>query len=413
MHLNGFGNKISPQHAIAFHEVQKLETEFSNEQKEYFKDLHFIRKSFYLVAYVFPFDSNNTPIRGLKWKFLEITVTLLLLIYVIGDLKNLFVNLPTLPVGLTVSTCVSDFCSVSLRFVLMWKRQKISATMIHLQKTCYLASRSSEVCIHRYRNRIPHLTAGFCMGFVVPAGLFWHTIHLCSPGSEDVLESYVKDGCFGWSSRYRWINCSIQVFLDVLVLNQQYVLPGFGIGLCCYNFGVLKRLVGTFGTSQRNMRNSNCIGKYLRYSESVFNCLAKVEESFSLLILVIYGYMACSIFTVTTFLMRVDISEAEIKLLVPQIISVFVVLVGFYIMTSRSVAVNNIAIQVKERVHKIVARSEVSDNDKKLLLLTIVNDFPSKMVLTGWGLFNLNRSFIQSTVSVMLTYGLLLSQLGK
>lgn len=112
-------------------------------------------------------------------------------------------------------------------------------------------------------------------------------------------------------------------------------------------------------------------------------------------------------------MMRVDIMRAETKLLIPQIISVFVVLVGFYIMTSRSVAVNNNAIQVKERVHKIVAMSELSDNNKKLLLLIIVNDFPSKMVLTGWGLFNLNRNFTQTTVSGMITYGLLLSQLGK
>lgn len=409
MPLNSYGRKIYPQNIFDSHGVPKVE---ADEQKEYFKDLHFIRKSFYLVACVFTFNSNNSPIRELKWKLIEISATSLLVIYVIGDLRNLF-NLPHLPVGLTVSTCMSDFCCVALRFVLIWKRGKISATMMHLQKTCYLASRSSGVCIHRYRNRKPHLLAGFCLGFVVPAGLFWHTIHLCSPGSENILEIYVKEGCFGWSSGNRWINCFIQVFLDVLVLNQQYVLPGFGIVLCCYNFGVLKRLVGTFGTAQQNMRNSNWISKYLRYSESVFNCLAKVEESFSLLVLVIYGYMACSIFTVTTFLMRVDIWKAESKLLIPQIISVFVVLVGFYIMTARSVAVNSIAIQVKERVHKIVTMSELSDNDKKLLLLTIVNDFPSKMVLTGWGLFNLNRNFTQRTVSGMITYGLLLSQLGK
>lgn len=411
MHLNEFfyRKKVVPQFQFISHGVSDTQTKFSSEEREYFNDLNFIRRSFCLVAYAIPYHSSEMHVIELKWRVLEMTTTILLLIFVIGDMRNLL-KLPQLPVGLTISTFVTNFCSVAFRFILIWKREKILATILHLQRTCYLATRTS---VHRYRSRKPYLLAGFCICFVVPAGFFSHTVHLCSPGSEAKLEKFVMDECFGWSSGNRWINCLIQVLFDFLVLNQQYVLPGFGIVLCCYNYGVLKRLVGTFGTSKSlNLKSSYCLKKFLVYSESVFECLASVEDSFSMLMLVIYAFMTCSIFTVTTFLTRSDVLRSEARLLVPQIINIFIVLIAFYVLTSRTVAVNSIAICVKERVHKLVAASKFSGK-KKFLFLTIVNDFPSKMVLTGWGLFELNRNFIQTTVSGMITYGLLLSQLGK
>ncbi|KAG8186365.1 hypothetical protein JTE90_026784 [Oedothorax gibbosus] len=396
MYLNEllYRSKVAPQFVFVTHKGPESHEELSIEEREYFKDLNLIRRAFYLVAYAIP--SRGRHILELKWRVLEITATIFFLLYVIGDMRNLW-NLPQLPVGLTISTFVTDFCGVAFRFILIWKREKILATMLHLQRACYLATRSSG---RRYRSRKKYLLAAFCLPFVVPAGYFSHTVKLCSRGSEAVLENFVADACFGWSSGNKWINCSIQVLFDCLVLSQQYVLPGFGIVLCCYNYGVLKRLVGTFGTSQRNLNSSkHCLRKFLVYSENVLNCLAKVEDSFSMLMLVIYVFMTCSIFTVTTFLTRQDVLRSEIRLLVPQIMSVFVVLTGFYILTARTVAVNNIAIRVKERVHKIVAASRFSGKDKELLFLTIANDFPSKMVLTGWGLFDLNRNFIQTTVS--------------
>ncbi|GFT29588.1 uncharacterized protein NPIL_326841 [Nephila pilipes] len=380
---------------------------YSQQEKNIYGDINFIRRSFYSVAYIFPSNNDQTNSRDLARKFMEFIIIVLLIVYEIADLQGIFEWLRRVPLGLIFSSLVTSFTSTTVRVGLITKRRLLMTTVENLLRI--------SKCNHRQRQRDKlYLIIGFSLCFIIPVGFLLYTANLCFPGMERILEDYVKNNCFGWSSESKWINCFMQFSIDTFILNQQYTLPGFVVVLCCYMFSLLKRGVESFKHLTRHQQDfKTFFGTYLEYSEQIYSCVTQIENSISFLLLILFGFMAFSIFTVSTFLLTVNYKRVEIIVVIPQIISAIFMIMGFYIASLRAVAINRSAIKIKEYIHGTVASLKSSDDSQHVLLLAMVNNFPSKVVITSWKLFVLKRSFIWGTLSGLVTYGAILSQLGK
>ncbi|GIY76579.1 uncharacterized protein CEXT_518781 [Caerostris extrusa] len=222
----------------------------------------------------------------------------------------------------------------------------------------------------------------------------------------------MEDALFGWSSGKDWANCIIFITLDQLIQNQQHILSGFLIILIWYSLGLMKRNVGSFTTEARRTNDVEVLFKsYLAYSRNVFDCMCLMEQAFSLLLLLVFAFVLFSMFNVTTFLMTVNVAYVPISLLIGQVVLLCVMVTGFMWRVWR--AVHDAAIEVRNSIHKLVSKSDSADYKTKCLLLAMASNFPSKVVVTGWGLFALKRGFLKKTTSGIVTYAVLLSQLGK
>ncbi|GFT31760.1 uncharacterized protein NPIL_245271 [Nephila pilipes] len=377
-------------------------------RKKLFTDRIFITRMFYFVALVFPLKPQETSRNKLCRRLLENGSTLLLSLYIIGDLKNLFYLVWKLPMGLIFSSLFTDIFSITIRLTLLFKRQAILSAMVHLQDTFPRLQPT------KFVSQRLHMIIGLCGSCIIPIAFFWFTADLCSQGSEALLKVYVEDTFFGWSAENKWVSCVIFVTVDLLVVNQQYILFEFLLILSWYLLNLLKQTVESFVTEAVQEQDMESLFEsYIRYSRIISKCMSMVEEALSMLLLVLYGFMVFSIFSVTTYLMTADLSVLPAMMVVPKLILFFVMMAGFYIVSFQAVAVHEVAIKVKHTIHELVSVSDSSDFGMKCLLLTLATDFPSKVVVTCWGLFSVKRSFLQKTASGMFTYAILLSQLGN
>ncbi|GBN63294.1 hypothetical protein AVEN_67534-1 [Araneus ventricosus] len=267
---------------------------------------------------------------------------------------------------------------------------------------------------HR-RKRIDRLQLiiGFSLCFIMPVGFLLHSIELCLPGNEELLAEYVSDSYFGWCAQDNWINCLVHTTTDILVLNQQYTLPNFIAVLSCYIFGLLERKVDSFTVNRQPESFKSLFKTYSVYYTEIHDCVSQVERTLSALLFIVFGFMLCSIFNVTTFLFTVDYRRVDLIVLIPQLMSAFFIFTGFCMTSLRAVAIHNSAIKVKAWIHNQVARSEFQCNKRKVLILIMANEFPSKVVVTAGKLLVLKNCFIWGTMSGIVSYGLILSQLGK
>ncbi|GFT44991.1 uncharacterized protein NPIL_650121 [Nephila pilipes] len=381
------------------------------ERKSNLGDVDLIRKAFYIVSYVFPPSNEQSRLCVLfKRVIIEHIVTIVLTLYIVDDAINILSSTNYLPIGLLFSSLVTDFCIISLRFLMLYKRKVIIMTLDHLSKI------HSKFQARKTENRKINLLAGFCTCFIIPSAFFSQTIQLCF--TDELLKDYVEDSFFGWSSQENGINCAVLSSLDVIFMNQKYTFPGFTVVLCCYVFGILRRILESFALTMEEKNDFTAmIDFYSRNSQKIRCCIQQVENSFSLLLFLVFGYMLCSIFSVSTILIRLNPENTDMRLVIPYYIVLIIVLAAFYITSLRATAVHETAVKIKDCIHKMVAeRATIKHSispEQQSLLLSMVSEFPSSIAITGWGLFTLNRHFIRRTAGGIISYGMILSQIDK
>ncbi|GIY33561.1 uncharacterized protein CDAR_595431 [Caerostris darwini] len=382
---------------------------FNDEQwKKHFLDRTFITRMFYFVALVFPAKTQQTFIRKIFRIILEYGATLLLSMYIIGDFRNLYNLVWDLPMGLILSSLLTDVFSLTIRITLLCKRKSIFSAMLHLQDV-----HASLQCTQLVNLR-PYLAFGVGVACILPTTLMLFTVNLCYPGYEDFLAHYTAYTFFGWSSRNKWTDCFIFVLFDNLLENQQYLLSGFLVVLTWYLLSLTKIIVGSFiEVAERENDPEALYSSYLKYTRMTAECMVVLEHALSLLLMFLYGFMVFNIFNVSTLLLTADFSYIIVPMKVTQVVLFTVMVLAFYSVSFQAVAVHEVAKKVKNAVYEMVSRSDSTNYEMKCLLLTMVTNFPSEIVVTGWKMFSLNRSFLQKTTSGMFTYAVLLSQLDR
>ncbi|KAF8795906.1 hypothetical protein HNY73_000353 [Argiope bruennichi] len=362
---------------------------------------------FYFVALIFPLKEKHTQCQQLLKPCLEYGATLLLSLYIIGDFRNLYQLIGFLPMGLIFSSLFTDIFSITIRVTLLFKREAILCTLVYLQDI------HSGLQTNKFLNQVSQLAIGMLVSYILPGTLMWYTVTMCFPGYEPVLKHYVKYTFYGLSTENKWADCFLFVTTDHLLETQQHILSGFLIVLCWYILGLLKEIVESFSAiAQGEEDMPRFFDAYLRYSKIVSCSILRVEQSLSLLLLFLYGFLVFSIFSVTTYLMTAELSKVPTPMVTSQLVLLFVSIIGFYVTSFQAIAVHNVAVKVRNSIYKMVSRSNSYNYDTKSLLLTMASNFPSGVVVTAWGLFSLKNSFLQKTTSGMITYATLLSQLG-
>ncbi|GBO41015.1 hypothetical protein AVEN_162678-1 [Araneus ventricosus] len=376
------------------------------EKIKHFTEKVFIARMFCLVALVFPIKARKAFSYDLLQACLHYGATIFLGVYVIGDFRNIYRLLWNIPVGLTFCAFFTDIFSITIRITLLCKRQSILSTITYLQAV------HSTLQHDKDSSKISQLAIGVIISCTFPSALLWYTVTLCYKGNEKVLTHYVKYTFFGWSADNKWTNCLLFVIVDHLLTLQQHVLSGFLMVLCWYLFELLKQIIESFLiTSQQENDLEQLCKAYLKYSKTILNCMSYMEQSLSLLLILVYIYMVSTMFSVTTYLMRANLSVSPLLMVASQVILLFVILIGFYATSFQAVAVYDVAIKVKNCIYEIVSKSDSEDYDMKCLLLTMAADFPSRVAIKVGGLFYLKRNFLQKTTSGIVTYAVLLSQL--
>lgn len=381
-----------------------------NSKSVHSSDRTFIRRAFYLAAYVFPSSKRSATSNRVKRVLIEYTVTFILIVYVIGDLRSLLTKtIGYLPIGLTFSALLRDFFSVTTRIVVIIKRKDIFNAIVHLQSSHALIVKGIP------KRRKLFLLMGFVANLILPVVSFIYILtYVCYPGSEEFLKKAVQNNYFEWHSNNSILNCLLFTTLDVIIANQEFVLPGFTIVTFWYLFYLLKQLIKSFVvTSQNNKDIVSMHNSFLMYSQMVHRCMQLTEKATSLLLLILYCYMTCTIFNVTTFFIRSKFAIMKPVVFIPHFLLGFIILLTFYITGSKAIAVNDEALKIRIFVYKMVSWLDCEDSSYKSLMLMMVDDFASNVVVTGLGMFKFKKCFILQTASGILTYGALLSQMGK
>ncbi|GBO41627.1 hypothetical protein AVEN_158269-1 [Araneus ventricosus] len=382
---------------------------FNDQQRKiHSKERRFIARAFYLVALILPANFRQKPSRDLFRKTFESSATLCLIFYIVADFRNLFISVWILPIGLSFSQLFTTIFTITLRLTLLFKRRSVFTLMMRLQD---VHSRTqSKKCL----NQRPQLLAGACICYILPGVLQWYSMLLCVPGAEDEMRFYLEDIFFGWRTENKWANCAIVNLFDHFIANQEYVQSGLIIVLCWYLFGLMKRIVLSFVDISRDEYDlESLFALYLKFSKTIYQCISLSEQALSLLLLLLYGFMIFSIFNVTTFLMSIKLSRLPMSIVINEVTVFLVMITGFYLLSFQAIAIHDAAVRVKNSVCDTVSKSNSLDCDIKCLILTMATEFPSKVVVTGWGLFPLKRSFLSRTTSGIFTYAILLAQIGK
>lgn len=395
------------------HPQNTSERKFTSQQNPnpvHSSDITFIRRAFYLSAYVLPSSERSSRSNRIKRILIEYTVTFVLIAYVIGDLRNLLTKeIRYLPIGLTFSILLRNFFSVIIRIVVIMKRKDIFNALVHLQNAHAVVVKGTP------QSKKLFLLMAFAANLILPAISFSNILlYQCSTGSEEFLKKSVQQYYFEWHSGNNITNCLLLTILEVIIGNQEFVLPGFTIVAFVYLFFLLRQLIKSFVITSRNDRDITSLhNSFVAYSQRVYRCVQLTEKAASLLLLILYCYLTCTIFNVTTFFVRSNLSKMKLIVFMPHFLLVLIILLTFYITGSKAIAVHDEALKIRMFVYKKISRLECSDNSHKLLMLIMVEDFASKVVVTGLGMFKFKKSFILQTASGILSYGALLSQMGK
>ncbi|GIZ00386.1 uncharacterized protein CEXT_595961 [Caerostris extrusa] len=166
----------------------------SEQRKKHSRDRLFITRAFYFVAFVFPIEFKQAVARKFFRKLLEYTGTLLLCIYILCDIRNIYKMLGYMPVGAVCSAFLTDVFSVTIRMALIHKRHDIFSAITYLQD---VHTHFGVLKCVSYRTCIATGIAASCF---IPLSLFWYTVTMCLPGSEKVLRFYTAHTFLGWSS---------------------------------------------------------------------------------------------------------------------------------------------------------------------------------------------------------------------
>ncbi|GFU24350.1 uncharacterized protein TNCV_942441 [Trichonephila clavipes] len=379
--------------------------------REAIPPLKWIVRSFYFICVILPYSENESKLRRNSAMVLDIFIVSYLIFLIGSDLSLSLFELNTAPFGFIIAALSGDICSLSIRLVLIFKRQRI-AGMLQNVFNLYRELEMSNRAKWHGRSLIIVLAASW----IIPLLLFTKNM-LFVILTEDGMKISQKTLFFGNHTKEKWI-VGI-VFLFNLLLNQQlYALPGFSVGLCYYSYKILTLIIQKMDRNLKKKTEINSLfASYLEFDEKITDCIKKIENSLSLLLLFLYTYLISCIFIVVTLLIR---STPHLKITEYMLVNVATFIVSFaafYTLSFQSVNVNKAAVEIERTVHKMCSKVSCSVNKKgdavRFLLLTTCDTFSSKVLITGWSLFVLNQNFILQTTGAIISYGTIIAQLGS
>ncbi|GBM19760.1 hypothetical protein AVEN_904-1 [Araneus ventricosus] len=372
--------------------------------------LKWIVRSFYLICIVLPYSDDESKLRQNISKIVD-TIIVVFLIYVIcTDLFLVFYKTNGVPFGFLIAALSGNLCSLSIRLVLTAKRQHIGKT---LRKIFTLYQKlETERDIKWYGESF---ISAFAVSCIIPLIMFMKSAinAVTDKGSKETQMNLL----FGLHLQDNWgIMC---VLLINLFLNQQiYAMPGYAAGLCYYTYKILTAAIQNVEKNLRIKSDlSSLYNAYINLSSKVIDCIDDLEYALSLLLFLLYTYIISFIFIIVTLLIRIAPQRFHSGYVLINFIIVFIAFVAFFGLSFQSVNVHKAAVRIRRTIHRMCSEiswpTDENEDAVRFLLLTASDTFPTKVLITGWNMFDLNQDFILQTTGAIVSYGILVSQLGN
>ncbi|GFS93692.1 uncharacterized protein NPIL_176261 [Nephila pilipes] len=134
----------------------------------------------------------------------------------------------------------------------------------------------------------------------------------------------------------------------------------------------------------------------------------ETEKALSPSLFFLYGYLLCSLFYIVSLTIRTKRGLDDVKR--TYIAASFSTLVIFYLLLSILVArVHEAFVQTHDNVLVSLEKTPLSSSDAAALM-TGVREFTRDTKMTGWGVFVVDRSFLLTSVGMIISYGVILTQ---
>ncbi|KAF8770282.1 hypothetical protein HNY73_017831 [Argiope bruennichi] len=206
------------------------------------------------------------------------------------------------------------------------------------------------------------------------------------------------------------------IFLQIINFLLSRCLPLLTMILCVFVFTRLRDINRNFLAQLQKSMDMNMPTKlftdYTKLYGRITTTIEKVEETFSLISFFLYGYMLSSVFSITSYMITRLPGTVNTASILQQVATFIEIVTCFIFLSLRAAGVNESAVEVKNLIHSLPAKRFDFNPNLTATLLQLANNFASEVCVTGWGLFMINRGFILTTAGVVVTYGVILVQLG-
>lgn len=396
-------------HRKANYKLKNIQNLANRKKKDaIFKDIYVIIKVFYLVFFMFPLPKiSNTQARNGAAAIMDGFVILFLSYSFCVDFYDISLIIERVPASIFISTLTADLTSIFIRLILMKKRKKI------IRMLCSLLTLQDELVYKKKTYYLKYL-AYLVFGSLVPAVYMTNVIgKLQIPNTRIV---YQKQTFFGWYSDDFWSSSISIVTVDLLTHQQHYFVQGFCVILCCHVFKTMSNILKNF-RKRLAVRRHGSLKRYLlffgKYSYKLQACVDELEDSLSLLLTLLYGFLIWNIFLVITFLVRYRHGNIPLMPFLADLLTFSITSFSFLIISVRASSIHDSAMSLQNSVHQTVAFMASADQQEGNLLIKMATDFSSKVAVTGSKLFTLKRSIVLKIVSAGISYGLIITQLGQ
>lgn len=197
---------------------------------------------------------------------------------------------------------------------------------------------------------------------------------------------------------------------------------------CCSVFTIVRRIISAFydsikrysRESSRVMLTNKMLSSYLSFYNRITQCIAEIDQVLSPCVLLLYGLMISGQFYTLTVLISEDTERTSLTTVLHNLIVFFLTTAAFLVVTLTASKITEVSEDIKRSLQKL--SENVTSNDEiifsgngisntYLILLSTLNG--SHLSFTGWKMFNINRSFILTTMGVMISYGVIIVQIGR
>ncbi|GBO42312.1 hypothetical protein AVEN_130651-1 [Araneus ventricosus] len=377
--------------------------------------LKWIVRSFYLVCVVLSYSEDESRPRQNVYKIVDTLIVVFLIYVICNDLFLFSVFYETngnqwKPFGFLIAALSGDLCSLSIRLVLIAKRQHIAKTLRNVFSLYRKPETERDIKCH-----VTSLTSAFALSWIIPLILYIKSaiFAVTDKGSREFQMKVL----FGYYSQDNWgVMCGL--FINLFLLQQLYAMPGYAAGLCYYAYKILTAAIENV---EKNLRRKSDLASlynaYINLTSKLIDCIDEVEHALSLLLFLLYTYIISFIFTIITLLIRIAPQSNSSGYVLINSVIVFTAIVAFFGLSFQSVYVHKTAVRIRRTIYRMCSKiswpTDENEDAVRLLLLTASDTFPTKILITGWNMFELNEGFILQTTGAIVSYGTIVSQLGS
>lgn len=371
------------------------------------KEFEIIEKFFWIPGIIFTRSRNLCSIQRFLIVCLDVIFTMFYIYITIASFYSAATG-SAYSSGYAFINAFSNFSGICIRFVVLIKRR-------HIKKCIDVISKLDNDILGRKETKsLKKFLYGCFIGAII-LPLSQMTLGIITD-ERNKYETLYLFGIFLEKTLKPWIRIAVIIIRTASVLLCRSV-PFFAIILCSFVFTRLRNINQNFMIRLKmnlDMSSpSKLFNDFTFFYGRITKAVEQVEKALSLISFFIYGYILSCIFSVTSFLVTKPPEPTYFSPVLYQIITLVGVVTCFIILSMRAASVNESSVEVKDLIYALPSKEFDFDPNLTATLLQLANNFANEVCMTGWGLFVINRSFILTTAGVVVSYGVILVQLGK